>query len=90
LAVFVLDKHKKPLMPCSEKRARLHGFKTADMVPVEVPKGKHAGIHLGRVAVRASGPFRVGKADGIHAKHCKLLHRADGYDYGQTRFRPRA
>ena len=23
LAVFVLDKHKKPLMPCSEKRARL-------------------------------------------------------------------
>jgi hypothetical protein len=23
VAVFVLDKHKKPLMPCSEKRARL-------------------------------------------------------------------
>jgi hypothetical protein len=22
MAVFVLDKHKKPLMPCSEKRAR--------------------------------------------------------------------
>src|SRR5919204_2752343 len=23
MSVFVLDKHKKPLMPCSEKRARL-------------------------------------------------------------------
>ena len=23
MAVFVVDKHKKPLMPCSEKRARL-------------------------------------------------------------------
>ncbi|QQX84517.1 RRXRR domain-containing protein [Cupriavidus necator] len=23
MAVFVLDKHGKPLMPCSEKRARL-------------------------------------------------------------------
>ncbi|AEK58647.1 HNH endonuclease domain protein [Acidithiobacillus caldus SM-1] len=23
MAVLVLDKHKKPLMPCSEKRARL-------------------------------------------------------------------
>ncbi len=23
MAVFVLDKHQKPLMPCSEKRARL-------------------------------------------------------------------
>jgi len=23
VAVFVLDKHKHPLMPCSEKRARL-------------------------------------------------------------------
>lgn len=23
MAVFVLDQHKKPLMPCSEKRARL-------------------------------------------------------------------
>ncbi|MCY0899480.1 MAG: RRXRR domain-containing protein [Firmicutes bacterium] len=22
MAVFVLDKHQKPLMPCSEKRAR--------------------------------------------------------------------
>jgi hypothetical protein len=37
------------------------GFQTGDMVRAEVPKGKHAGIHVGRVAVRASGSFRVGR-----------------------------
>jgi hypothetical protein len=42
----------------------VRGFKTGDMVRTEVPKGEQAGIHVGRVAVRASGPFRVGNADG--------------------------
>jgi hypothetical protein len=36
---------------------------------------------MGRVAVRASGYFRVGDADAINAKYCKPLHRADGYRY---------
>jgi hypothetical protein len=57
------------------------GFKTGDMVRAEVPKGKQAGIHVGRVAVRASGSVRVGDAEGINANYCKLLHRADGYGY---------
>jgi hypothetical protein len=57
----------------------VHGFKTGDMVRAEVPKGKRAGVHIGRVAVRATGSFRVGKSDGINRKHCNLIHRADGY-----------
>ena len=36
---------------------------------------KTAGIHRGRVAVRASGSFRVGNVDGINARHCRLAHR---------------
>jgi hypothetical protein len=52
------------------------------MVRAEIAKAKHAGIHVGRVAVRATGSFRVGDVDGINAKHCKLIHRADGYGYG--------
>jgi hypothetical protein len=36
-----------------------------------------------RVAVRASGSFTIGNADGINAKYCKLLHRADGYGYAE-------
>jgi hypothetical protein len=58
------------------------GFQTGDMVRAEVPKGKHAGIHVGRVAVRATGSFRVGRADGINWKHCRILQRSDGYSYG--------
>ncbi len=40
-----------------------------------------AAIRVGRVAVRASGFFRVGNADGINARYGKLLDRADGYWY---------
>jgi hypothetical protein len=46
-----------------------------------VPNGKQAGIHVGRVAVRASGSLRVGNADGLNAKYRKPLDRADGYGY---------
>jgi hypothetical protein len=31
--------------------------------------------------VRASGSFRVGKTDGIAWRHCRILHRSDGYQY---------
>jgi hypothetical protein len=58
----------------------VRGFPTRDMVRAEVPTGKKAGNHVGR-GVRGSGSFRVGNADGINAKYCKLLHRADGYCY---------
>ena len=37
---------------------------------------------IGRVAVRASGSFTMGNADGINAKCCKILHRADRFGYG--------
>ena len=60
---------------------QVHGFKTGDMMIANVLSGKHAGIHLGRVAVRANGRFRVGKTDGISWKYCRLLYYADGYDY---------
>ncbi len=62
MAVMVLDKAKKPLMPCSEKRARLL---------------------LGRG--RATGSFNIqtrgGVIQGIRYKHCRVVHRADGYGY---------
>ncbi len=60
---------------------RVFGFKTGDVVKAIVPGGKRAGTHVGRVAGRASGSFRVGGADGISHRHCRLLHRADGYEY---------
>ncbi len=57
------------------------GTKIGDMVRVEVPKGKKAAIHVGRVAVCASSSFQVGNADAINVRYCRRLHRADGYGY---------
>jgi hypothetical protein len=76
-----LDRYGFPRGYCMRVKS-VRGFQTGDTVRAEIAKGKHAGIHVGRVAVRATGSFRVGNVDGINAKHCKLIHRADGYGYG--------
>lgn len=57
------------------------GFQTGDLVQAVVPHGRHAGSHIGRVAVRTTGSFRVGGRDGINHKYCQLIQRSDGYDY---------
>jgi hypothetical protein len=58
------------------------GVQTGDLVRAVVLTGKQAGVHVGRVAIRASGSFRVGARDGIQQRHCRVLQRADGYEYG--------
>ncbi len=67
---------------------RIHGFQTGDHVRATVPSGKKAGVHEGRVAVRASGSFNIQTGtttvQGIHHRHCRLLQRADGYGYART------
>jgi 5-methylcytosine-specific restriction endonuclease McrA len=60
----------------------VHGFATGDLVRAEVPGGRQAGVHVGRVGVRMSGWFRVGLVDGVAQRYCRLLQRADGYSYG--------
>ncbi|MTW21696.1 RNA-guided endonuclease IscB [Allochromatium palmeri] len=64
---------------------RVQGFQTGDWVRAEVPKGKKAGVHVGRVAVRQTGSFNIqaqaGTVQGISYRHCRLLQRADGYGY---------
>jgi hypothetical protein len=70
------------------RQKAFYGFQTGDWVCAVVPKGKHAGAHVGRVAVRNTGSFRVGKADGISWKHVRSVHRLDGYDYGEGRIPP--
>jgi hypothetical protein len=70
------------------RQKRVQGFQTGDLVRAEVPeivRGKHLtthGIHRGRVAVRASGSFRVASVDGINARYCRVVQRADGYEMG--------
>ncbi len=69
-------------------RKKVHfGFQTGDIVRAVVPIGKHPGVFVGAVAVRASGYFDIkdvrGKilAQGVNHKYCKVLQHADGYAY---------
>ncbi len=62
----------------------VHGFQTGDLVRAAVPKGKHAGVHYGRVAVRATGFFNVGARQGINHQHCILVQRGCGYQFNQS------
>lgn len=64
------------------RQKHVQGFKTGDLVRAAMPAPlKTAGFHRGRVAVRVSGSFRVGRVDGINARYCLLVQRADGYEY---------
>ena len=63
----------------------VHGFRTGDLVRAVVPNGKKAGVHKGRVAVRATGSFNIqtlkAVVQGIGYRNCRLLMRGDGYTY---------
>ncbi len=64
---------------------RIRGFSTGDLVVASVPDHlKTRGVHIGRVAVRANGTFRVGRLDGINAKYCRSIQRGDGYNYASS------
>jgi 5-methylcytosine-specific restriction endonuclease McrA len=72
------------------------GFQTGDLVRALVTHGSKGGTYLGRVAVRATGSFNIttahGTVQGIPARSCRVVQRADGYRYyqmGERRFLPR-
>jgi 5-methylcytosine-specific restriction endonuclease McrA len=67
-------------------RVQIHkGFQTGDIVTATVTAGKKIGSYMGRVLCRASGSFDIatqsGRVTGISHKHCKPIHRKDGYAY---------
>ena len=76
----LMDKYGFP-RTSPKQSSKVHGFQTGDMAYANVPSGKKAGVHRGRIAVRKTGYFRVGKTDGISHKYCQLLQAADGYEY---------
>ena len=64
---------------------KVHGFQTGDLVKAAVPKGKFAGTHVGRAAVRTSGSFDLRTSHGkvtVNHRHCRILQLNDGYEYG--------
>jgi 5-methylcytosine-specific restriction endonuclease McrA len=63
------------------RKAMFLGFQTGDIVKAEIPKGKFAGCHVGRLsAVRQRPSFALNGFD-VHPKHLKRIHRSDGFNY---------
>jgi 5-methylcytosine-specific restriction endonuclease McrA len=80
------DEHGFPTR--HRQRTKVHfGFQTGDLVRAVVPSGKYAGVQVGRVLVRATGSFdfrtKQGRQPGISHRHCRPIHRNDGYSYQQ-------
>lgn len=84
-----LDRYGFPRGYLTRKK-RVHGFQTGDLVRAEVPAGKKAGKHVGRVAVRATGNFNIQQAgnvvQGVAHRYCQLIQRGDGYGYARIAF----
>jgi len=70
-----------------QRQKRFYGFQTGDIVRAVVPSGKKAGVHTGRVLVRATGSFDIrtkqGRVQGMSHRTCTLVARCDGYSYGK-------
>jgi hypothetical protein len=47
----------------------------------KVARARHKGVQIGRVAVRESGSFNIGKAQHVNWKYCQFIQRADGYGF---------
>lgn len=62
------------------KEKRYLGYQTGDIVKAIVPTGKYAGTRIGRVTIRRSPSFCVGRIN-VHPKYLVLLQRNDGYEY---------
>ena len=73
------------------RQKQVQGFQTGDMVRANVTSGKKLGVHVGRVAVRASGNFNIqaqtGLVQGVSHRYCKVLQRGDGYGYSLVAYK---
>lgn len=70
-------------------RKQHFGFQTGDTVAANVLKGKYQGTWRGRVTCRASGSFDIRNNEkqiicNAGHKHCRLIQRGDGWQYGTT------
>jgi 5-methylcytosine-specific restriction endonuclease McrA len=78
------DRYGFPIRYRGHQRTH-RGFRTGDLVVAQVPRGKYAGCHRGRVLVRASGRFDIqtphGRIQGVAARCCRRLQGRDGYEY---------
>jgi hypothetical protein len=73
------DKYGFPIRHVPRQKVQF-GLRTGDLVRAVVPSGKYAGVHVGRVTIRARPSFRLNGID-IHPKYLTRIQCADGYAY---------
>ena len=79
--IWQTDAYGFPKRPKAKEKTKF-GCRTGDLAIAIVPKGKNKGVHIGRITTRARPSFAVGRVDGIHPRHIRVLQRNDGYEYG--------
>jgi hypothetical protein len=82
--MVLMDEHGFPRSRAKASSC-VHGFRIGDIGRAVVTVGKQVGNYSGRVAVRASGFFNIttkqGTIQGVAARYCTSIQRADGYSY---------
>lgn len=70
--------------PAAPRAKKFLGFQTGDLVAANLPTGKYAGNHTGRIAIRHRPCFVLQTASGkfdVHPRHLSVIQKADGYAY---------
>jgi len=76
------DKYGFPIRHAPRAK-KFQGWQTGDLARAVIPRGKYAGVYVGRVAIRHRPRFRLNGID-VHPKYLELLQQADGYEYAQV------
>jgi len=76
-----MDKYGFPRTSAKTRQKRVFGFATGDIVQAIIPKGKYQGTVTGRISIRVTGQFNIGKEGKVNHKYCNLIQRCDGYSY---------
>lgn len=75
----IIDKYGFPKAHSLRNKTYM-GFATGDIVKAFIPKGKYAGVHIGRIVIRHRPSFRLNGFD-VHPKYLTILQKGDGYEY---------
>ncbi|NEP80518.1 MAG: hypothetical protein F6K39_21510 [Okeania sp. SIO3B3] len=66
------------------RQKSFYSFMTGDIVKADIPKGKYAGTHTGRIATRRTGSFKLKTSTqtfDVNHKYCRHIHKSDGFSY---------
>ncbi|MGB3512813.1 MAG: RNA-guided endonuclease IscB [Microcoleaceae cyanobacterium] len=78
------DKYGFPRGQPKLRQKSFYSFMTGDIVKADIPQGKYAGTHTGRIATRRTGSFKLKTSTqtfDVNHKYCRHIHKSDGFSY---------